>query len=348
MAMTPEDMSALVGAFYDGLLGRSSAEIPLDRLKERLQASRVVLVLRRGSTEGEQVVLGSRGEFVDSQGPGQGSPHVTGADAWLEDGGVCSLRAFRQRSQPAFGPHEQSLCQALVPHLGRALAIRRRLDSAEAERQFHSSVMDRLMVGAILLDGRGQIIRATPMAKALLGSGDGLRSIARRPHASSALEDRELQRMIRAAIRGSWIGARPGRAIAVSRPSGARNLGLVVQGLEGPDRDDATPRVAAAIFIRDAERIVEVAADIVRELFGLTPAEAELARRLAEGLSLAEAARILDIRRNTARAHLRAIFSKTGITRQTELVRVLLNSAAVLGSGGEVAAQRQFERVEAA
>ena len=37
-----------------------------------------------------------------------------------------------------------------------------------------------------------------------------------------------------------------------------------------------------------------------------------------------EAAAELNIRKNTARAHLRSIFSKTGVTRQTMLVRLLL------------------------
>ncbi|MGH8464109.1 MAG: helix-turn-helix transcriptional regulator, partial [Pseudomonas sp.] len=34
--------------------------------------------------------------------------------------------------------------------------------------------------------------------------------------------------------------------------------------------------------------------------------------------------------RNTARAHLRSIFSKTGVRRQTELVRIMLNSVVAL------------------
>ncbi|MCM2321131.1 MAG: LuxR C-terminal-related transcriptional regulator, partial [Pseudomonas sp.] len=49
------------------------------------------------------------------------------------------------------------------------------------------------------------------------------------------------------------------------------------------------------------------------------------------GLSLEEAAEVLNIRRNTARAHLRAIFSKTGVRRQTELVRIMLNSVMAVG-----------------
>ena len=55
-----------------------------------------------------------------------------------------------------------------------------------------------------------------------------------------------------------------------------------------------------------------------------------MALKLVDGASLEEVAEELSIRRNTARAHLRAIFSKTGVRRQTELVRILLNSVAPL------------------
>jgi DNA-binding CsgD family transcriptional regulator len=71
---------------------------------------------------------------------------------------------------------------------------------------------------------------------------------------------------------------------------------------------------------------------LAQELFHLTGAETMLAIQLANGLSLEEAAAALNIKRNTARAHLRSIFSKTGVRRQTELVRIFLNSVAMLGS----------------
>jgi DNA-binding CsgD family transcriptional regulator len=70
---------------------------------------------------------------------------------------------------------------------------------------------------------------------------------------------------------------------------------------------------------------------VTKQLFNLTKAETALAMELANGLSLEEAAEALNIRRNTARAHLRSIFSKTGVRRQTELVRIMLNSVVALG-----------------
>ncbi len=51
---------------------------------------------------------------------------------------------------------------------------------------------------------------------------------------------------------------------------------------------------------------------------------------LADGRSTEEVAQALGIRLNTVRVHLRAIFAKTGVDRQSALVRLLLNSVATL------------------
>ncbi|MCY1345494.1 hypothetical protein D9M69_315560 [compost metagenome] len=85
------------------------------------------------------------------------------------------------------------------------------------------------------------------------------------------------------------------------------------------------------VFIRDPERRSQASHDVVRQLFDFTPAETQLALQLANGLTLDEAADELGISKNTARAHLRAIFSKTGVTRQATLVRMLLSSVISLG-----------------
>src|SRR5690554_7658439 len=87
------------------------------------------------------------------------------------------------------------------------------------------------------------------------------------------------------------------------------------------------------VYVRDAVGDVQMSGQVAQELFDFTPAETTLALELANGLSLEETAEKLGITRNTARAHLRAIFAKTGIKRQAELVRVMLNSVVSLGLG---------------
>ncbi|MFB3078283.1 MAG: helix-turn-helix transcriptional regulator [Lysobacterales bacterium] len=67
------------------------------------------------------------------------------------------------------------------------------------------------------------------------------------------------------------------------------------------------------------------------ELFGLTRAEARLAMQLANGATLDEAAEKLHISRNTVKSHLSSVFSKTGVTRQTKLIQLILRSVAPMG-----------------
>jgi DNA-binding CsgD family transcriptional regulator len=65
---------------------------------------------------------------------------------------------------------------------------------------------------------------------------------------------------------------------------------------------------------------------ILRDKFGLTPAESRLALRLVSGESLQTAASALDITYETARTVLKNIFAKTGTDRQTQLVGVILSA----------------------
>ena len=84
------------------------------------------------------------------------------------------------------------------------------------------------------------------------------------------------------------------------------------------------------IFITDPEAQTTTPTEMLERLYGLTPAEAKLAALLAHGKSVTEAADELHITQNTARTHLKHIFQKTGVKRQSELVKLILNSPVVL------------------
>jgi DNA-binding CsgD family transcriptional regulator len=59
--------------------------------------------------------------------------------------------------------------------------------------------------------------------------------------------------------------------------------------------------------------------------FDLTATEARLAVRLLRGETLEDAAHALGIKISTARTHLAHVFLKTGTSRQSELMRLLLS-----------------------
>ncbi|MEQ8405923.1 MAG: helix-turn-helix transcriptional regulator [Oceanicaulis sp.] len=64
-------------------------------------------------------------------------------------------------------------------------------------------------------------------------------------------------------------------------------------------------------------------------LFNLTPAEARLAVELAAGHSLADISAKRQIHISTLRAQLRSIFTKTGVSKQSEFVSSVWRAAAV-------------------
>lgn len=61
------------------------------------------------------------------------------------------------------------------------------------------------------------------------------------------------------------------------------------------------------------------------ELYGLTPAEANVACEFAMGYSYKEVARRLNISEDTVRAHIKQIYHKTRVNRQSDLVRLILS-----------------------
>jgi DNA-binding CsgD family transcriptional regulator len=69
-------------------------------------------------------------------------------------------------------------------------------------------------------------------------------------------------------------------------------------------------------------------AAVLEQAFGLTPAEARLASQIAAGKTLAEIARQQGSGRETLRSQLKAVFEKTGTSRQAELALLLSKLAA--------------------
>jgi DNA-binding CsgD family transcriptional regulator len=133
---------------------------------------------------------------------------------------------------------------------------------------------------------------------------------------------------------GNGAGLSSGGAMLVSRPSGLRPYIALVSPLKaGRGRlDDRLP--AAVVFVSDPERMPDVSADRLTNLYGLTRAEAELALQLAGGLDLRDIASATGKTLNTLRTQLKQVFQKTGTARQAELVRLLMQTDGVSSRPG--------------
>lgn len=109
------------------------------------------------------------------------------------------------------------------------------------------------------------------------------------------------------------------------RRSGKRPYSILVSPLCRSALMLTRMRPAACVVIADPEQSPAISHDVLRSLYGLTPAEVRLAAKLASGTSLQSAAEDLAISYKTARTQLAAIFRKTSTSRQGELVKFLLS-----------------------
>ncbi len=75
-------------------------------------------------------------------------------------------------------------------------------------------------------------------------------------------------------------------------------------------------------------------ASLLRDLYELTTAEANVALAVAEGANAKDLSERFGISTNTARVHLQRILGKTGCSRQTHLVRLILSLASSSGQDG--------------
>ncbi len=257
--------------------------------------------------------------------------HVMGADIATHEAGRLRFRLTRGEAGAAFSAADRRLCEMLLPHLQRALNIQNSLNRSESMGALYSRAIGRLSVATVVLDERGTIIDQNLMAREILARGDGLKVVGGRLEASYPSNNKQLHQLIRNAFAlHSANEVRVNEAMSLARPSGEVDLGVVVEAIPDGEWAEGKGRPAVVLYIRDAASSSFDSMDVGQKLYGLTPAECALAKEMANGLSLDEAAESLNIRRNTARAHLRSIFSKTGVRRQTELVRIMLNSVAAL------------------
>ncbi len=122
--------------------------------------------------------------------------------------------------------------------------------------------------------------------------------------------------------------------------------GYLVAGDELPEglRQQSAEGVRALLIAQ--EQPTDKLRNVVQASFGLTAAETEVMLRIATGMTLKQTAEELAVSVNTARNHLQAIYDKSGINRQGDLVLVvtqlsiILAAAAVRGDADETAASQ--------
>ena len=215
-------------------------------------------------------------------------------------------RRFEESDKPRF--------QTLMPYVRNALKLRLRVN-----RQAHrieAAMLDLLAFGVILCDAVGQVSFANVAAETLVRRGAGItlgRGIVK---ALLPAEGRILSALVKDAASGG-----PGGAMCLSGGETGPTIALVTPLARRPDGDRGVGY--AMLSLRPAWDGPAFDEAMLERLFGLSPAQAQIALALFNGQSPEEIATERGVRITTLRSHLAEIFLRTGAETQRDLMRLL-------------------------
>jgi DNA-binding CsgD family transcriptional regulator/PAS domain-containing protein len=263
-----------------------------------------------------------------------GTLHVMGAVLAVDAESAVLIHVLRERTQDAFGADHVGGMHVLMPHLRRALAIRERLGDVDLRHRAALDGLDALNAGVLFLDRRGTVLFANRAAERVLAKGDGLRLVGGVLRPADARQAALLARDVAAACDPAAGPGTARGALLVARPSGRRPYVVVAAPLRA-DVAGLRPRGPAAIvFVTDPHATAPERELMLRQLYGLTPAEARVATLLIDGHDLTTLTGPLGVTANTARTHVKRLLAKTETQNQRELLRMLIAATTAAPAAG--------------
>ena len=308
-------------------MGRMYANtyFPHDERVQRLlhlPDSRVVHVTQV-YTEHELQTSPTYNEFLCRFGAGNGlNLRMDGPD------GLHILWAFTDPDDPHGWRSEQiALIKQLLPHIRQFVRVRQALASAEALGTSLISLLDNTLLGVLFLDRRGKIVEANTRGLRILRRGD---SVVDRDGALCArlpTDNAKLRRLLAHAL-PHWGQTVSSGSMTLRRPSSKLPLTLHISPVTHR-ADFGAQRVAALVLLVDPAQQPQIDPTFLAATLGLSRAESQVAADLAAGHSIRDIAVATHRTQAAVRWHLRHMYAKLGISRQADLVRLVLSTVGV-------------------
>ena len=225
-----------------------------------------------------------------------------------------------------WGSSRITMVQRLLPHIQQFVRVRQALVRAEARSTTVTALLDNPRIGVLELDRRGRILAGNDRARSILRHGDGLLDRNGMLRARAPADQVRLERLVGVALPASGAVAVSG-SMVLRRSSVVPPFVVPVKPVGGPQPDHGARHVAALVLIVEPGRQHRINSDLVATTLELTPAETQVAVWLAEGNSVRDMADATGHTKAAIYWHLQRIYQKHSISRQADLVRLVLSLA---------------------
>ena len=225
-----------------------------------------------------------------------------------------------------WGSSEIAMVQGLLPHIRQFIRVRQALVRAKARATTVPALLDNPRIGIIHLDRRGRILAVNDHAFGLLRPDGRLSDKDGVLCARGRDNQLQLERLVADALPDSAAGA-VSASMLLHGSSGLPPYVVHVKPVGIPQPDYGARHVAALVLLVEPGSWNRIDPGVVATTLGLTPAESHVAVGLAEGKSVPDIAQATGLSKNTVYWHLQQIYQKKSISRQVDLVRLVLSIA---------------------
>jgi DNA-binding CsgD family transcriptional regulator/PAS domain-containing protein len=243
---------------------------------------------------------------------------------------IGSLKLSRREPSDIFGLLEKSLVMRLYPHLKVALEIYERDRRQHLENNAYIKAIDQLAFGVIILNERGHVLRVNETASRMMKESQLLRVVGNYLQAGEPDHELLVANAIKALLGGTGNPAGTSGSLKITAANPARSLYMLLKPIHDSAPEAGSPTAGIAIFLSADKLQRNVSIGAFAKLYKLSRAEVALVTELLDGVSIIDASSSLGISENTARVQLRSVFTKTGTHRQTDLIRLVLTSLAII------------------
>lgn len=259
-----------------------------------------------------------------------GVAHGVGLVGLRDRAHVASLTLLRDERSGPYRGAELALLGRLAPHWVIACRLRERLGLlTDAERGL-ADVIDGLATAVLLLDHAGLLVRANAAAEVILAKEDWLAVRRGKPMALHGQGAALLAHAIEMAAKGTSTDALA-TAVRLTDTDGRSVAHAAAHPVMGGRHGNA---VRVALFVQriEAKTGRSTLLRALRDAYGLTEREAELACLLDGSRSLADAAHVMRITLGSMRTRLKVVCAKMGVRGQTGLLLVMQSLRSAVGS----------------
>lgn len=270
-----------------------------------------------------------------------GLGHFMSARVRMTTGEALTLVLHRDaHDEQDFSKREERLALELMPHLRQAVQLSGTMHDAQTHIRCLQQSMDGFRLGLLICNSDGVVAWSNEAADHLLACREvlwlnaGRQLVTHSSHETAALRQ-NIAQAARETPDAPNVSSESGAHLLVvgaHRPNALQvrchglTQGLTQRLVQGTAGQELARREQVLVMLWNPNSNHSLPPELLKQLFGLSPAESRLAAALCAGSTLNEYAAQAGVAIGTARYQLKQVMAKTQVSKQSQLVQRLCTS----------------------